>query len=265
MQKQFVVGQVLRLTASWRRRLGLFGAALLVATTLTPATAQTTAPAELSIAIQTLETAANSRDLETLLTTYAPDFQTTDGLQRAAYLEALSQLWERYPELTYDVELLNWEATPEGWRIETQTSVTGSTADSPPTQLTSTIRSQQTFANGQIQQQKILAEETRRSRGEKPPTLKINLPESASPNSEFPFDVIVNEPRGKQVLLGGVREDVVAAERFLTPTNLPLTVLPAGGIFKVVELSDEPGDRWFSAIVVRNDGMSQITRRVRVE
>jgi hypothetical protein len=64
-----------------------------------------TAPPQLKDALSQIDAAANSRNLQAVMQFYGADFNHSDGLTRASMEQALTQLWERYPELTYRTEL----------------------------------------------------------------------------------------------------------------------------------------------------------------
>ena len=79
------------------------------------------------------------------------------------------------------------------------------------------------------------------------------------------FDVIVLQPLGSEVLLGAAIEERTGSDRYLNPSNIKLEGLSAGGIFKLVQAPLLPDNLWYSAIVVRQDGMVLLTQRVRVQ
>jgi hypothetical protein len=101
--------------------------------------------------------------------------------------------------------------------------------------------------------------------GANPPQVDINLPDTVKVGSKFDFDAIVKEPLNDEVLLGTAIEDKVSSERYLNPKTLELEALPAGGIFKTVTAPIQPENRWFSAILIRGDGITMVTQRLRVE
>ena len=88
---------------------------------------------------------------------------------------------------------------------------------------------------------------------------------TSTPKSSFGFDVIVNDPLGDEILLGGATEEIIGEGTYSNPEDFQLDILPAGGIFKRVEAPEEPGDVWYSAIIVRSDGITLISRRVKVQ
>ncbi|RMG10714.1 MAG: nuclear transport factor 2 family protein, partial [Cyanobacteria bacterium J055] len=65
-------------------------------------------------------------------------------------------------------------------------------------------------------------------------------------------------------LLGTALEEPANFESYLDPGELELEGLPAGGIFKVGKASEETGDYWVSAIIVREGGIAAISRRLHV-
>jgi hypothetical protein len=94
--------------------------------------------------------------------------------------------------------------------------------------------------------------------------VKIDAPEQVKPGQEFVFDAIVQEPLGENILLGAAIEEPVQASGLLKPTTVNLDLLPAGGIFKMGKASQKPESRWLSAVLVRFDGMTMVTQRLRV-
>ena len=45
---------------------------------------------------------------------------------------------------------------------------------------------------------------------------------------------------------------------------MQLELLQSGGLFKRVPAAEEPQNRWLSAILVRSEGITMITHRVRI-
>jgi hypothetical protein len=74
----------------------------------------------------------------------------------------------------------------------------------------------------------------------------------------------VAEPLGDRVLLGTALEEPVSPDGYLTPATLDLTLLPAGGLFKVGQAPATPESRWVSAIIIREDGITEVTQRLQV-
>lgn len=233
-----------------------------------PADAATpdTAPAELVSTIEAIETAANAQNLEQLMALYGGDFQGPDGFTREQYQATLSEFWNQYDSLTYDVELLSWEETPTGLMAETLTTVEGSQlAAGREMRLTAEVRSRQRYENGQVVSQEILAEESRLATGDNPPTVNVQLPEAVAAGAEFNFDAIVEEPLGERLLLGLALDEGVTAEDFLVPRPVDLEALSAGGLFKVGKAPAKTDQRWISSVLIREDGMVIDTRRLTVE
>ncbi|MGF1481197.1 MAG: nuclear transport factor 2 family protein [Cyanophyceae cyanobacterium] len=225
-----------------------------------------TAPEELQQTIAQLEAAANSQDVEAIGGFYSPNFTTAEGMSSSALFQALTQLWERYPDLTYTTELQSWEREGNELVADTVTVIRGTgNSNGRSTRLDSTIRSRQYFRDLKLVRQETLAEQTQLSSGDNPPQVWVNLPEQVQSGEQFNFDVIVDKPLGNDVLLGAATEELTASDRYFDPSTLELDILPAGGIFKLVNAPDEPGDRWLSAVLVRADGMTIVTQRVSIE
>ncbi len=224
-----------------------------------------TAPEALLSAISAIETAANAQDIAQVMSLYGETFEGPDGATRDDYQTILSQFWEQYVTLAYEVDLLSWEADGNGFLAETLTTVQGTqlTAGREFT-MTSEVRSRQRFENGQLISQEILSEQSRLQSGPTPPTVTINLPESVTPGQSFPFDAIVQEPLGDRLLLGHALDEGVTIEDFFVPRPLDLESLAAGGLFKVGRAPDKTDQRWISSVLIREDGIVVDTRRLRV-
>lgn len=230
------------------------------------AAAPATAPAELMSALKQIETAATARDASAVMQGYSPEFTNDDGFTYETLPTALQTLWQRYNKLTYRVELQSWEPADNGYTAETLTYIDGTQlTDGRPSQLESVIRSEQTFVNGKIVSQKTLSERNQVTSGTMPPTVSVILPEQVGVGESYDFDAIVAEPLGSRYLLGAAVEEGVTAKDFFTARPVKLELLSAGGLFKVGEAPTTPDSRWVSALLVRDDGMVIVTRRLRVE
>lgn len=224
-----------------------------------------TAPPQLKEALANIDAAANSRDLQAVMQFYGANFTHSDGLTRASLEQALSQLWERYPQLTYRTELQDWKREGNEIIAETMTYITGSQpGEGMEMKLEATMRSRQRFEDQTIVQQDILGERTQLTSGVNPPTVDVQLPNEVRAGQEYNFDVIVREPLGDNFLLGTALEEPVKSERYTTPASFELELLPAGGIFKVGKAPSTDEDRWVSAVLIRGDGMTMITQRLAV-
>ena len=224
-----------------------------------------TAPVELKSLITQIDTAANRQDLERIKSLYSDQFATADGLMLNEFTQSLQKLWKEYPNLEYKTELLSWEKEGPAWVAETVTTLQGNNQkDGRNVQLNAEIKSRQTFQEGQLIRQEILSEQTRLSSGEKPPELKVMVPETVKVGEAFDFDVIVNEPLDDELLAGMAIAEKVESDRYLDPSQMDLELLQAGGLFKRVPAVDNPQNRWLSAILIRSDGITVVTHRVRV-
>ncbi|NEQ27773.1 MAG: nuclear transport factor 2 family protein, partial [Microcoleus sp. SIO2G3] len=173
-------------------------------------------------------------------------------------------LWQRFPNATYQTELTNWEAIDNGYVIETRTTIAGVEAASDRQfALLATIDSRQRIQGQAIVEQTILGEQSQLTSGENPPTLTVSLPTTIAPNTDFNFDAVVGEPLGDRLLLGTALEEPVSVEGYTTTPPIDFELLNSGGVFKVGNVSGA-GDQWVSAIVVRDDGMTAVSQRLRV-
>lgn len=225
-----------------------------------------TVPVEVKTLVEQIDRAANQRDLPALMKFYNPQFTSTDGLNYESQQQALSQLWQRYPDLQYRTKIESWKQEGDKLSVDTVTEITGTgKVQSMTMKLQSTVKSRQQFQGKQLLQQEIISEQTQVSSGSNPPTVEVRLPEKVRTGQEFDFDVIVKEPLGNDFLLGTAIREKVESDRYLNPSNLELEILEAGGLFKRVKAPDNPEACWLSAIIVRGDGAILITRRLIVE
>ncbi len=232
---------------------------------LVQAASPESAPGPLKTLLTQIDAAANGQKLQDVLQFYSPSFSSADGITRQTLEQALTQLWQRYPNIRYQTEIKSWKPEGRGFSVETITSITGTQKEGDREwQLLATIESRQQIENQKIVRQEILSERSQIASGKNPPTVKINLPERVKPGQEFAFDAIVQEPLGNDILLGTAIEESVRPDGFLKPTTANLEVLPAGGLFKVARAPKQPENRWLSAVVVRQDGITMITQRLKV-
>jgi len=222
-------------------------------------------PPELSTILSQIDTAANNRDITQLTLLYTGEFTNSDNLSRDKMLEALTNLWKRYPTLNYRTEVQSWEYREGGFMVETVTNISGTTGqDGTKTKFQSSLRSRQIINNLRIANQEILAERTHIAIGSNPPTVRINLPEEVRVGQQYNFDAIVQEPLGDDLILGTALEEAVNRDRYLNPADLDLNLLQSGGIFKVGRAPLRPEPRWISAVLIRGGGTTVITQRLRV-
>jgi hypothetical protein len=235
----------------------------------TPVRAQTpeAAPSELEQILDGVDAAASSQDMDALMQFYDRDFTHADGLDRRDFKRAISQLWERYPNLRYDTELESWQRDNGAIVAETATQISGSEmVDDRQMQLTSTLRSRQRYEDGKIVSQEILSEDTRITSGENPPTVDVNLPKRVRIGRDYHFDAIVQEPLGEDILLGAALDEQVKPENYFNSSELELELLESvGGLFKVGEAPFVEREYWISGVLIRADGLAIVTRRLHVE
>lgn len=235
----------------------------------TPETPET--PAELSAPTELLETlaaidvAATQHDLPAVMNYYNPAFVNSDGLTYEVLEQSLQEFWERYPTVIYETQLNSWQADGEGFITETTTVITGIQAsDEQPVNLAATITSRQRIENSQIVEQEILSEQSQLAQGVNPPAVDVILPEQVTVGQSFEFDAIVLEPLGNRLLLGAALEEPVEPDGYFDAVPVTLELLSAGGLFKVGQAPTTPDHHWVSAILIRDDGITTVTQRLRV-
>jgi len=225
-----------------------------------------TAPADLLSTLAELEAAANGQDLEAVMANYSQAFSSDTGFDYDLLRQTLASFWEQYNSLTYDIELLSWEADgADGYTIETVTRVEA-TQIRPERRLNlnAEVESRQQLEAGQIVAQTTLAETSQLTSGDNPPELQVLLPETLTPGASYSFDAIVVEPLEGRSLMGVATEEGVTGQDFFEPRPLVLDVLSAGGLYKLGEAPADPDQRWVSAVIIREDGLVVETHRVEV-
>ncbi len=223
------------------------------------------APAGLTQTLTQIDAAASKGDLPGVMAFYAPQFTNSDGLTYSTFQDALSKFWQRYPGMVYKTEVNSWKAEGSALVVETTTTVTGTqkTGDRP-VNLTATISSRQRFEGQKIVQQEILSEHSQVALGQKPPVLQVNLPAQVTVGRNYAFDAIATEPLGDRLLLGAALEETITPGGYINATPINLELLSAGGLFKIGRAPLVPENRWVSAVVIRNDGMTVVTQRMQV-
>jgi hypothetical protein len=223
------------------------------------------APTQLTSLLNQLDAAANSQNTRTVIEFYSPAFTNSDGLNRQTLQESLASLWKRYAKLNYRTEIKSWKQEGNGILADTITYITGTQKDGDREfKLNSVLESRQKIENQKIVRQEILNERSQITSGEKPPTVKISLPEQVRGGQEFSFDAVVQEPLGDDLLLGAALEETVKPEGYLNVTTVNLEPLNSGGIFKVGRAPLNSENHWLSAVIVRHDGITMVTQRLKV-
>lgn len=234
----------------------------------TPISAQspTAAPDQLKALLSGLDAAANQQNAQLVVDFFSPNFTHSDGLNRQTLQESMSAMWKRFPNLNYRTELKSWKRDGNGFVAETVTYITGVKKEGDREfKLNSQMEARQRIENQKIVNQEILNERSQITSGVNPPTLKINLPEQVRSGQEFTFDAIVQEPLGDDLLMGAALEEPVKPEGLLNVTTANLEPLNSGGIFKVGKAPTNAVPHWLSAVIVRHDGITMVTQRVRVQ
>ena len=234
-------------------------------TLLTQSRLQNNAPPQVRTLLTQIDAAANRRNIKGVMNFYSPRFVHGDGLNRSSMEQAVTSLWKRYPNLTYNTKLESWRTQGNSIIADTVTNIVGlPSANNNKLGMNATIKSRQRIVNGKIIRQDILSERTQLTSGVNPPKVDINLPDKLKAGQRYYFDAIVNEPLGDNFLLGAALDEPVQPGKYLKPTPVNLELLAAGGIFKVGRAPKTPGSQWISAVLVRGNGTTMITQRVPV-
>jgi len=226
-------------------------------------TAQTAPPQIKNLLLQ-MEVAANKHDVNAVMQFYSQNFINSDNLTHSSMQKTLTQLWQRYPQLTYQTQLQAWKPEGNATLVQTVTNITGTQADNKNMVLNSTIKSQQRFQGGKIIRQDILSERSQLTTGAKPPTVQVNLPQQVKAGQRYEFDAIDLQPLGEDYLLGAAIEEPVQADKYVTLTPVQLELLTAGGLFKQGQAPAKAQSLWVSAVLIRGGGTTMVTQRLRV-
>jgi ketosteroid isomerase-like protein len=223
------------------------------------------APAPLTKLLTEIDAAANRRDVKAVMAFYSQNFTHSDGLNSQSMEKALTQLWQRYPNLNYRTELKSWKTEGNAIIADTVTTIAGTQKqDGRELNLKATIRSQQRFEGEKIVKQEILAEQNQITSGKNPPKIQVNVPEQVKVGEEYNFDAIVLEPIGNDILIGTILQEPINEKTFFKSPELDLDLLNAGGIFKVGKAPATPENRWISAVLMRQGGIAMVSVRLRV-
>ncbi|MEM7554990.1 MAG: nuclear transport factor 2 family protein [Cyanobacteria bacterium P01_A01_bin.84] len=223
------------------------------------------APAQLSNILKQIDTAATQKNVNSVMQFYSSNFKHGDGLNRQGMKQALTSLWQRYPNLRYTTKVTSWKSQGNGIVAETVTNIRG--LASPKSQymgMNSTIKSRQRIQGSKILSQEILSERTQITSGKNPPTVDIRLPQQVKVGQNYTFDAIVEKPLGEDYLLGAAVDEPIRPSSYLKPSSVDLELLSAGGLFKIGRAPSTPGSQWISAVLLRGDGMTMITQRLQV-
>ena len=226
-------------------------------------------PKELKETVSALDRFASQQQLENVLSIYSDNFSHSDGLTKEQLRQHLQELWKRYPNLQYSSRIVRVEGSGDRYTAETVTEIIGKNPNgSPPSQLRAKVISRQVYQregnNLRIVSQEVISERSTQLTGAKPPQVNLKLPEVIGVGRQFALDAIVTEPLGYSVLLGGVIDEPVNPQNYLQVNSIRLQPLRAGGLFRIGQAPFNPGDRWISVVLMREDGMTIASQRLRV-
>jgi hypothetical protein len=246
-----------------------------------------------------IDAAANSKDIQALMTFYSQEFTNSDGFTRQTLQKAIGQLWQQYPMLTYRTELL--EILPSqgrGIEIETITYATAKTEiQGRLTDLSFMVKSRQRWEEDKLIQQTVLSEQNRVSFGDQPPTIQVRLPDSVKVGQKYTYEAIMQEPIAPDdYILGDILEETISPASYLSTAKVQFEVpsiaeilndriaepatssppastlrrfrlrkLRTGGFFKIAQAPKSADDQWLSVVLVRpSGGMTLISQRLQV-
>jgi hypothetical protein len=228
--------------------------------------APSAAPPEIATLLKQLDTAASRKDLESTMRFYSPSFSHADGLDFKTQQQVLKGFWQDTNSIQYQTQINSWKAEPQNrYTVETTTTLKGvRKAAERDMDLTATVRSRLTIKDQKIVAQEILSEQTRLVTGDKPPNVRLSLPEQVNVGQTFSFDAVVTEPLGDDLLLGSAIEESITPAQYLQPSAVTLEPLSAGGIFKTGQAPQQPTRKWISAVLIKNGGITIVSQRMNV-
>ncbi|MCS6958461.1 MAG: hypothetical protein RMK91_00205 [Pseudanabaenaceae cyanobacterium SKYGB_i_bin29] len=219
--------------------------------------------------ILAIEQSANERNLDRLLSYIAPEFQTSDGMNAEQLRAHLQTLWGRYGQMQYRTTVEGWEEREGNYLIKTTTTIRGwQPRDRDDFTLEAKISSEQTYRwqnnRWQMVRQNILAERSVLKAGDDPPAVELRLPTEIGVGRNYTVDAIVTRPLGNSFVLGAILEEPVNSGNYLKERSVDLAPLRAGGIFKIGSAPFQEGQRWISAVLVQEGGITIVTQRLKV-
>ena len=191
------------------------------------------------------------------------------GLEALLAPEQLPSLASRWLRFTGRFPNARWQLKegaplPDG-RLPVAVSVQGSTEKDG---LMFSLQASQSLAlsaeAGLITGQEVLNEQSLlvNARGDLPVTLLI--PDTVLTGSRYDVDVILDEPLGEAMVVGGLISLTPAQVRAQTSPDIQLEPLGSGGLFKSVQAPFQPGVQTWAAMLVHPDGVITVTKQVRV-
>lgn len=223
-------------------------------------------PPDLSKLVSAIDEAANERNIEKLRGFISPQFVSQDGFNGDLFLQAVANLWQKYPGMQYETKINSYKGRGGKYTVETTTTIKGKYEENGREfVINSEITSRQDFENGMLAKQEILREKTEITSGDNPPQVIVRLPEKVRPGQEFDFDVILQEPLAGDIVLAGVSESTVSPSLYLQPPSIELNSISSGGIFKRVKIPTPSPDHLYSAILIRNGGIKILSLRVKLQ
>ncbi len=223
-------------------------------------------PASLNTVLTGVDAAANRQNAQSVAEFFSSNFTNSDGLTRQTLQDSLTNLWKQYPNLTYRTELKSWKQDGNAIVADTVTYMKGVQKEGDREyKLDAQLEARQRIENQKIVSQEILNERSQITSGTNPPTLKVTLPDQVRTGQEFAFDAVVQEPLGDDLLMGAALEEPISPDGLLNSTTVNLEPLTSGGIFKVGRAPNKAVPHWLSAVVVRHDGITMVTQRLRIQ
>ena len=226
----------------------------------------TNPPEELQMWVKQMDEMGESKRLKPFMRNFDSDFAHEDGLNKRQFKQTIKSFWKKFDQLSYSTSIDSWsQVAPGVYSTITTTTIEGQQVDAiTPQKLMSTIRSEQRIEQGKIVSQAVLEEKSQITSGAKPPTVRINLPQTVKVGEDYYFDVIVDEPLGDRILLGAAIEETVNPETYLSPSKFDIQSLATGGLFKIGQAPDQPTDQWISALLIQDGGMYLMSQRISV-
>jgi hypothetical protein len=191
------------------------------------------------------------------------------GLEAVVAPALLPMLARRYQAFRNDFPVVNWAVQPaeplaDGRSTFVVTVNGATTAQGLGYQLQSEERLAIRTDAGRLVAQDVISQESLLRSGKRPLQVSMGIPDVVLTGSSYDIDLIVDEPLGQAIVVGGLIELTDQQLTTLSQPNLRLTPLAGGGLFKRVQAPQRPGSQTWALMLVHPDGVVTATKRVQI-
>tara|TARA_B100001250_G_C19754036_1_gene769225 strand:+ start:707 stop:1444 length:738 start_codon:yes stop_codon:yes gene_type:complete len=130
------------------------------------------------------------------------------------------------------------------------------------------LRSKQVLAletkNDKVTGQEIVHEYTILKTNNSSLKVTLNIPDIVLTDSRYDIDIILDKPLEDSIIAGGLIPLTNDEAKNHLNSNIQLSPMGAGGIFKSVKASSKPGKQRWAALLAHQDGLISVTKLVQV-